>query len=163
MAQSPIAPQIHETLDVHGNFGAQFTLDLNLAVNGFSDVVDFDIRQIVRKGIGINFQLLQNFVRCGPSYSIDVGQSDLNPLAPGQVYTRNTCQSLSSCKMTALTLSLFVPFIFADDPNNALAPYDDALAAYFLYRCPDLHAVCSLVVMLDIWPIRPIFDHGCLF
>jgi hypothetical protein len=48
--------------------------------------------------------------------------------------------------MTALTLSLFVPLVFADDPNNAFAPHDDALAAYFLYRCPDLHAVRSLIV-----------------
>jgi hypothetical protein len=47
--------------------------------------------------------------------------------------------------MTALTLSLFMPFVFADDPNNAFAPYDDALAAYFLYRCPDLHVLCSLI------------------
>jgi hypothetical protein len=145
MAQSPVAPQIHESLDVHGNFGAQFTFHLNLTVNGLTNVVDFGIRQIVGKGIGINVQLFQNFVRSGPPDPVNVGQSDLNPLAPGQVYTRNTCQSFSSCKMTALTLSLFVPLVFADDPNNALAPYDDALAAYFLYRCPDLHVGCSLI------------------
>jgi hypothetical protein len=58
MAQSPIAPEIHKTLDVHGNFGAQLTLYLMLAVNSFADVVDFGIRQIIGKGIGINVQLL---------------------------------------------------------------------------------------------------------
>jgi hypothetical protein len=57
VTESPVASEIHQTLDIHGNLGAEFAFHLEFAVNDFTDTVDFGFRQIVGLGVRINIQL----------------------------------------------------------------------------------------------------------
>ena len=47
MPQAPVAPDIHQALDIHGGFGAKGTLYLVIPFDLLSEEVDFLIVQIL--------------------------------------------------------------------------------------------------------------------
>ena len=58
MPQTPITTEVHQPFDVHGNFRAEFTLNLVLAVDDLANIVDFSLGKIVGTGIGIDLELI---------------------------------------------------------------------------------------------------------
>jgi hypothetical protein len=52
-----VTPQIHESLDVHGNFGTAFAFDLVIAIDHFADGIDLGLGQIIRFSVRINIKL----------------------------------------------------------------------------------------------------------
>jgi len=42
-----------------------------------------------------------------------------------------------------LSLTLFMPFVFANHTHNTFAADDFAFTAHFFYGCPDFHFTCS--------------------
>ena len=57
MAQAPIAPQVHEAFDIHGDFGSELTFDFAIIIDYFADTVDLHFRQIIGIRIRIDFEL----------------------------------------------------------------------------------------------------------
>ena len=57
MAKSPVAAEIHQPFDIHGNLGTELTFHLELAVNYLTDIVNLGLRQIIGLGVRVNFQL----------------------------------------------------------------------------------------------------------
>ena len=83
MPETAICSEIHEPLDVHGHQCPQFAFNLVLAVDGFSDAVDLGFRQHIGFCTGIDVQLGEYFLGCRSTDTVDIGQTDLNPLALG--------------------------------------------------------------------------------
>src|SRR5262249_55668096 len=76
VAQAAIAAQIHETLDVHGDFAAKIALDAVLAVYGFADAHHLVIGELIDTAIGRNADLFANLPGLGAADPIDVGERD---------------------------------------------------------------------------------------
>jgi len=77
MAQPTVASEIHQALDVHGNFGAQIAFDFIMGVDDLSDGVDLGFRENIALGIKVDTRLLQNLLRRRPADTVNIGQSDL--------------------------------------------------------------------------------------
>src|SRR5262245_36467300 len=60
MAQTPVAAEVHQALDVHRNFAAQVAFDLVVAVNGFADLQHFSVGQLVHTAFRRNADLLHD-------------------------------------------------------------------------------------------------------
>jgi hypothetical protein len=63
MAQAPVASQVHQTFDIHGDFGPELTFDFAIIIYHFADTVDLHFRQI----IGIRIQAISTRFRFGKS------------------------------------------------------------------------------------------------
>jgi len=81
VTESAVTAQIHESFDIHGDFRPQFTLDLVFAIDHLANAVDFGFREIVRTGVRIDFQFVQDSIGGRPSDAVNIGQADFNPFA----------------------------------------------------------------------------------
>src|SRR5210317_919892 len=54
VAQTTIAAEVHESLDVHRHFATQITLNLTFTVNNLTDLGYFILSQIIRAGVVVN-------------------------------------------------------------------------------------------------------------
>jgi hypothetical protein len=52
MAQTAVAAQVHQALDVHRDFAAQIAFDLVVAVDGFTNLQHFGVGQLVDAALG---------------------------------------------------------------------------------------------------------------
>ena len=91
MTQAAIAADLHQALDVHGNFAAQVALYLDVVVNVVAQLADIILGQILDAGIRVHARRLDDIVRDVTANAVDVGQRDLDALLPGKVDTRNSC------------------------------------------------------------------------
>lgn len=82
MPQPTIAAQVHQSFDIHGYTGTQFTLNFVSVINSFTNLINIRLRQIIGFHIGVNANLSQNFFGCGSTDSIYVGKADFNSFAP---------------------------------------------------------------------------------
>src|SRR3982751_6607165 len=87
---SPVAPDIHQPLDVHGDFGAERALHLHRTLDHLAETRDLGIREIAHSGVRIDSSLSQNAAAGGPSDSEDVGEGDLDPLLPREIDAGDT-------------------------------------------------------------------------
>jgi hypothetical protein len=83
MPQSTITAEIHESLDVHGDLGAQITFDFELRVNDLPNGVHLCIRQIIGLCVPTDAGRIENFAGRGAPNTIDVRQSNLDALILG--------------------------------------------------------------------------------
>ena len=60
MSETPVATDVHETLDVHGHFGAQGTLDLVVPFDLVPQFVHVVIGEIDRTAIRIHSGVLED-------------------------------------------------------------------------------------------------------
>ena len=94
MPQAAIAADLHQALDVHGNFAAQVALYLDVVVNVVAQLADIILGQILHAGIGIDARMLDDIVGDVAANAVDVRQGDLDSLLPGKVDTSNSCHVL---------------------------------------------------------------------
>lgn len=80
VATSPIATNVHETLDVHGFPTSQIPFYLVVIFYGFSQSRYFRVFQVFNSGIGVNLGLGYDFPRAGIPNAVNVGKGDFNPL-----------------------------------------------------------------------------------
>ncbi len=139
MTQTAIAAQVHQALDVHGDFRAQVSFHLVMHIDDLPDGVDLAFGKIIAFGIPIDVGLSKNLLGSGATDTIDIGQGDLYPFVLGQVNPGNTCQ----CEFLLLALSLLVPWIFTDNADRPVTAYDPALPTNSLDRCSHFHAIIS--------------------
>lgn len=83
MPQPTVTPEIHEPLDVHGDFRAQVSLNLILGVNHLSDGVHFALGQIIALRAPIDVGLVEDLLRCSSPDPVNVRQGNLNALVLG--------------------------------------------------------------------------------
>jgi hypothetical protein len=62
MTQAAVAAQVHQTLDVHRGFATQIAFNLIIAVDGFADLQDFSVGQLIDATISRNTDLLDDFL-----------------------------------------------------------------------------------------------------
>jgi hypothetical protein len=83
MPQSTVTAEIHESLDVHGDLGAQITLDFVLRVNDLTNGVHLCIRQIIGFRVPTDAGLIENLPGRSAPNTINVRQSNLDALVLG--------------------------------------------------------------------------------
>jgi hypothetical protein len=90
MPYPAVAPEVHESLDVHGDLPTQVTFDGergNGGANGLYPVLG----QVLQPGAGLDPGGSADFGCPGPTDAVDCRQSDNGVLSVRYVDTRNTC------------------------------------------------------------------------
>ena len=105
MTQAAVAADVHQALDVHGNFAAKIALYLEVVIDIVAQLTDFLLGQILDSGIGIDTGRFNDIVRNIPANAIDIRQGDLDSLFSGKVDTCDTCHlckapPTSSCRFS---------------------------------------------------------------
>jgi hypothetical protein len=83
MAEAPVAPDVHEPLDVHGYLGAEGTLHLIIPFDLPPKEVDLLVIQILSPAVRVYSAGLEDVPGSSPPDPIDIGQGHLDPLASG--------------------------------------------------------------------------------
>jgi hypothetical protein len=91
------------------------------------DLRELLLGQILRANRAVNVRALQNLQGVGRANAVDVAQRDVYALVRRNFNTNDACHKIKS------TLPLFVPFIRADDPDDAAAAHHFAMLAQFFY------------------------------
>ena len=65
-------------------------------LNGLAELGLLFVGQILDAGIGVDTGGLQNFRCTGRSDTVDIGQSNFDPLFAGKINTRNSCHKFSA-------------------------------------------------------------------
>jgi len=78
--ETPVASKIHEPFNIHIDFTSQITLDLDVAINNFSDIGNFFLGQNIGVGVEIDSGTRKYVLRCGPSDTINIGKGYFDPL-----------------------------------------------------------------------------------
>ena len=93
-AETAIAADLHQPLDVHGNFAAQVAFDLQVVVDVVAQLADIILCQILHAGIGVDARGLDDVVGDVAANAVDIRQGDFDALLPGKVDTSNSCHVL---------------------------------------------------------------------
>lgn len=90
MADTAIAADLDESLDIESGLTAKVTLDLAVMIYILTKLRDVILGQVLDSYIGINSCCGDN-IACGfATDTVDVGQSDLDSFLSRQVNTSNT-------------------------------------------------------------------------
>jgi hypothetical protein len=142
MSQSAIAPDVHQALDIHGDFPAQIAFDPHLLVDDLADAIDLIVGQIAHSRIRADIRPLEKLLARMQPNTEDIGQRRFDSLISREIDSRNSRHVLSPLrprKTGLLALPLLVPWIDANHPHHTLAPDDLALLATASYRSSYLH------------------------
>ena len=156
MTDAPVGADLHQALDVHADLAAEVALDGESFVHRFADTIDLFFGQVVDARIGINARRLDDLLRAGRPYAVDIRQGYFHPLVAGNVYAGNTCH-----ENLPLALSLLVLRVAANYHNRAPALDDFALRAARLYRCSYLHFSISQLLLRAL-PCSSLGRLSCL-
>jgi hypothetical protein len=80
VTKTAIRSNVHQSLDVHGNFAAQISLDPMFPINYVPNAHHFSFLELIDTGIEIDIGLGKDFLSRISSNPIDIGQSDFNLL-----------------------------------------------------------------------------------
>jgi hypothetical protein len=139
MTESPVATDIHQTLDVHGRFAAKVALDRELG-DLIADLFEIAVSQVL-DFLGIcNVAGFANFASARATNAKNSRQADFSVLMRRNIDASDTCHMLP-LNLYQSALTLLVARIRADDTNHALAPDDLAVAANFLDRSRNSHFI----------------------
>jgi len=90
MPDAAVAPEVHQPLDVHRNIPTKITFDKITAINYLANSDNFIIGKLVDPTLFRNAAFAADFGRLDPADTVDVRQSDGNPLPRWNVYACNT-------------------------------------------------------------------------
>ena len=76
MAKATIATKVHQALHVHRNFATQVAFDNIFAVNGFADLEDFGVRQLVHTTLSRDSHFFTDLLGFGSANAMNVLQRD---------------------------------------------------------------------------------------
>ncbi|VTZ59726.1 conserved hypothetical protein [Sinorhizobium medicae] len=102
MAKTAIAAKIHQTLDVHRGLATQVALNLIVAVDRFTDLKDFSIRQLMHTTFGRNTNLFDDFLCEFRADPVNIRQRDDDALCGRDVDASDTCHVYSPCVPVAI-------------------------------------------------------------
>ena len=90
MTNAAVAANVHESLDVHRDLGAQGALDAEILFDRLAKLVGISIAEIANTLLGVDASRLENALRQSASDSEDVRQADLDLLFTREIYASNT-------------------------------------------------------------------------
>ena len=90
MAETPVAAQIHQPLDVDGHLAPQITFDGQPA-DFLTDLFEVAIAQVFDFAIKWHAAVRTNLLRCGAADAIDRSQTDIGVLVGRNVDTSYAC------------------------------------------------------------------------
>src|SRR4051812_42408891 len=90
MTNATIRPDIHQALDVHGDFGAERAFSLEVAIDHLTQLIHVGVREIANAQVHVDTGLLENLAGTATANAVDVGQTDLNLLLTREIDARNT-------------------------------------------------------------------------
>src|SRR5215470_4738134 len=91
MPQPPVAAEIHQPLDIHGNVTPQIAFHHIVTIDDFANLQDFLIGQLGYPTLMGNIDLLHDILSVSGSDPMDILQSNNHALVCGYVYTSNSC------------------------------------------------------------------------
>ena len=71
MAKAAIAADIHQALDIHGDFPTEVALDSHLLVDDLAQAIDLVVRQVTHPRVGIDIRAFQKLLACVQPNAID--------------------------------------------------------------------------------------------
>jgi len=133
MAEAAIAAEVHQTLDVHIDLTAEITFDLIVQVDGFTDLPDLILIEIVRELILGDAGNAADLGRAMRTDTENILKRNHDVLSPGDIYTSD------SCHIEPLALPLLMTGVLTKHAHHTLAAHDLALFADFLDAGPNFH------------------------
>jgi hypothetical protein len=85
-----VAADVHESLDVHRDLGAQRTFDAEVLLDRLTKLVGISVSEIANTLLGVDASRQENPSRERASDPEDVRQTDLDLLFPREIYASNT-------------------------------------------------------------------------
>jgi hypothetical protein len=137
MAETAIAANVHQSLDVHSRLTTQITLDCKLCdlVANFLQITIGQVFDLL--GIS-NATCLTNFASASATDTKNSCQANLGMLLRRNIDASDTCH-FRPLKLLQLTLTLLVAWICTDHAHNAFSSDDFAVTANFLDRSRNFH------------------------
>jgi hypothetical protein len=140
MPETPVAPDVHQALDIHGDLRAESPFNLEVLLDLTAERTGVFVGQFVDPKGRVESRGLYDLSRTSATHAVEVGQRDLDPLVSREVNPRDTCHG--SCGLLALTL-LMPGIPAADDAHHTLPADDPAVFTHRLYAATDLHGRAS--------------------
>jgi hypothetical protein len=127
VAQSPIATDIHQALDIQGHLLSQLPFNLIISLDHLLNPRHLILGKISNAHLRMNIALVQDLISSGFSDPVDTSKGNPSNLILRQVYTSNSNHRI------LLPLNLLVARVFTDDPHLALPADDLALTTDLFY------------------------------
>ena len=105
MARPAIAADVHQPLDVHRDFGAQRTLDLDGPLDELAKPRHLGVGQVAHPRVGADAGLREDPAAGGAPDAEDVRQGDFDALFARKVHACNACHD-QPCRCLCLGLRL---------------------------------------------------------
>jgi hypothetical protein len=128
VTHAAVAAQVHQTLDVHGQFATQIAFN-NEGAYSVTQLFELAVVQILDLFIGRYARRVTDFLCAWAAYTVDGRETNNRVLMIWDVNPCNTCHSLSSINNVKLTLTLLVTRFHADYADDTFALDDLAVAA----------------------------------
>jgi hypothetical protein len=132
MTQAAIAPDVHQSLDIHRDFAPEVAFYTELFVDDVAQPLDFIFRQVPHPCVWAYASSLEELLAGMQSNPVDVGQGYFYAFLPREVNTGNTCH-------VVLSLPLLVLRVAANDAHYAFAANDLAPLTSSNYGRRNLH------------------------
>ena len=140
VAQAAIAADVGQPLDMARDLTPQVAFHLDLAVDGFAQLLLFVFAEILDARVRIDARALQDLMRRRKPDAVDVGKCDLDALLARKIDAGDASHNLS---LYLLVLGVDL----ADDADLTLATDDDAFFANALDGRTNFHDVYLRCVM----------------
>ncbi|CCB65768.1 protein of unknown function [Hyphomicrobium sp. MC1] len=88
VTKTAVATEVHQALDVGLNFAAEIAFDRVIAVDGFTDLQDLSVGQLIDAALRRDAALLTNLFREFGANAMNITQRDFNALA---------CRNVDAC------------------------------------------------------------------
>jgi len=98
MTKPAIAADVHQSLDVHGDFAPEVAFYTELFVNDVAQPLDFIFRQVLDPCIGANASSLEELLAGMQTNAVDGGKPNFYALLSGKVDSGNTCHDAYPCR-----------------------------------------------------------------
>src|SRR5687767_11940399 len=92
VAQTAVAAESHQALDVHGHFAAQIALDLVVAVDHFADAADLVLGQLMHALVERQPRLAHDLMGSGEADAVNILQRDHHALRGRDIDASDTRQ-----------------------------------------------------------------------
>src|SRR6266550_570062 len=80
VTNAPVASDVHESLDVHRDLGAQCALDAKILLDRLTQAIDIGVVQFANSLLGVDARRLQYALRRSAADAEDVGKANLDLL-----------------------------------------------------------------------------------
>lgn len=145
MTQSSVTTEIHKTLDAHLYVATKVPFHAVIRLQHLADGLDVIVGEVIGANRMTDAGLVQHFFSDSRPDTIDVGQTDEDPLVTRKVDSSNTGHA-------GLSLPLFVFGDFANDSQNAAAANHLALFTDLFDGCSNFHGGPYLRVLKLSFP-----------